>query len=198
MLIRKLFKFEGSHIARDCTSERCSKSIHGHSYVVEIFLTSTGLDNGQMVVDFGLLKGTVKDFIDAFDHTHVSWVKESEEVKNFFQKHNKRWIELPCSPSAEMLSLMFFFVIDRIIKNTVFNNGEKFVSLDAVRVHETATGYAESSREDLKSLWKWDLEDIIISQPIMDEWKDSYMWSKLIENNPFINPTINLKYNKNE
>lgn len=198
MLIRKLFKFEGSHIVRDCTSERCSKSIHGHSYVVEIFLTSTGLDNGQMVVDFGLLKGTVKDFIDAFDHTHVSWVKESEEVKNFFQKHNKRWIELPCSPSAEMLSLMFFFVTDRIIKNTVFNNGEKFVSLDAVRVHETATGYAESSREDLESLWKWDLEDIIISQPIMDEWKDSYMWSRLIENDPFINPSINLKYNKNE
>ena len=93
---------------------------------------------------------------------------------------------------------MFFFVIDRIIKNTVFNNGEKFVSLDAVRVHETATGYAESSREDLESLWKWDLEDIIISQPIMDEWKDSYMWSRLIENDPFINPSINLKYNKNE
>lgn len=198
MLIRKLFKFEGSHIVRDCTSERCSKSIHGHSYVVEIFLTSTGLDNGQMVVDFGLLKGTVKDFIDAFDHTHVSWVKESEEVKNFFRKHNERWIELPCSPSAEMFSLMFFFVIDRIIKNTVFNNGEKFVSLYAVRVHETATGYAESSREDLESLWRWDLEDIIISQPIMDEWKDSYMWSRLIENDPFINPSINLKYNKNE
>lgn len=198
MLIRKLFKFEGSHIVRDCTSERCSKSIHGHSYVVEIFLTSTGLDNGQMVVDFGLLKGTVKDFIDAFDHTHVSWVKESEEVKNFFRKHNERWIELPCSPSAEMLSLMFFFVIDRIIKNTVFSNGEKFVSLCAVRVHETATGYAESSREDLESLWRWDLEDIIISQPIMDEWKDPYMWSRLIENDLFINPTINLKYNKNE
>ena len=76
MLIRKLFKFEGSHIVRDCTSQRCSHSIHGHSYQVEIFIKSRHLDFGQMVVDFGLLKGTVKDFIDSFDHTHVMWSRE--------------------------------------------------------------------------------------------------------------------------
>lgn len=194
MIIRKLFKFEGSHIVRDCTSARCSHSIHGHSYVIEVFLTASGLDNGQMIVDFGLLKGTVRDFADAFDHTHVMWKKESDEVKEFFKRHNQRWIILPCSPSAEMLSLMFFFVIDEIIKNTVFNNGEKQPTLTAVRVHETETGWAQSGADDLKTLWKWELNDIEISQPIIDEWKDPFMWSRLIENDPFINPKINLKY----
>lgn len=194
MLIRKLFKFEGSHIVRNCTSVRCSHSIHGHSYVVEVFLTAAGLDNGQMIVDFGLLKGTVRDFIDAFDHTHVIWEKESDEVKDFFKKHNQRWIILPCSPSAEMLSLMFFFVIDTIISNTVFNNGEKKPVLKAVRVHETDTGWAESNADDLMKFWKWGLDDIKISQAIIDEWKDPLMWSRLIENDPFINPKINFNF----
>lgn len=194
MLIRKLFKFEGSHIVRNCTSVRCSHSIHGHSYVVEVFLTAAGLDNGQMIVDFGLLKGTVRDFIDAFDHTHVIWEKESDEVKDFFKKHNQRWIILPCSPSAEMLSLMFFFVIDTIISNTVFNNGEKNPVLKAVRVHETDTGWAESNADDLMKFWKWGLDDIKISQAIIDEWKDPLMWSRLIENDPFINPKINFNF----
>ena len=55
MIIRKLFKFEGSHIVRNCTSDRCSHSLHGHSYKVELFLTADHLDNAGMVVDFGLL-----------------------------------------------------------------------------------------------------------------------------------------------
>lgn len=192
MLIRKLFKFEGSHIVRDCTSKRCSRSIHGHSYVVEVFFTARGLDNGQMVMDFGLMKGTIKDFIDSFDHTHVMWEKEKEEDQLYFDRYDRK-IVLPCSPSAEMLSLMFFYVIARIIANTQFNNGEKGVRLQSVRVHETETGWAESFEEDL-AYWYWNLRDIQISQPIKDEWTNPNMLSDLINSKPFINPAINLKF----
>ena len=192
MKIRKLFKFEGSHIVRDCTSTRCSKSIHGHSYTVEIFFSARGLDNGQMVMDFGLMKGTIKDFIDSFDHSHVMWSKESEEDKLYFDCYERK-IVLPCSPSAEMLSLMFFYVINKIVENTQFNNGEKGVTLQAVRVHETTTGWAESSEEDL-SHWHWDLTDIELSQPIKNEWSDPKMWENLINNKPFINPKVSLKF----
>ncbi|MBP8064536.1 MAG: 6-carboxytetrahydropterin synthase QueD, partial [Acinetobacter sp.] len=31
MIIRKLFKFENAHVVRNCTSDRCKRSIHGHS-----------------------------------------------------------------------------------------------------------------------------------------------------------------------
>ncbi|WP_238353640.1 6-pyruvoyl trahydropterin synthase family protein [Pseudomonas proteolytica] len=68
MLIRKLFKFESAHIVRNCTSRRCSRSLHGHSYKIEVLLEAYALDHGQMVYDFGLLKGTVGNFIDGFDH----------------------------------------------------------------------------------------------------------------------------------
>ncbi len=162
MVIRKLFKFEGAHIVRDCSSDLCKKSIHGHSYIVEVFLTSKGIDNGQMVVDFGLLKGTIKDFIESFDHCYSMWSKEKDDFKQFMKSNSERWIEMPVSPSAEMYSLMFLYVVDKITKNTTFNNGEKDVSVSSVRVHETATGYAESFKEDL-SQWKFDLSNIIVS-----------------------------------
>lgn len=179
MIIRKLFKFEGAHIVRNCSSIRCKKSIHGHSYVVEAFFKSDGFDNGMMVMDFGLMKGTIKDFIDGFDHAYSLWSKESGEFKTFMTTNSDRWIEMPVSPSAEAYSLMFFKVIDAIVKATEFNNGEKNVKLHSVRVHETTTGYAESFREDLE--WcDFELNDIIISDGIKSEFKDPEMFDKLI------------------
>lgn len=153
MLIRKLFKFEGSHTVRNCTSKRCSNSVHGHSFLVEVFFEASSLDGGQMVIDFGLMKENVGKIIDAFDHTHMIWNKEDKAYIDFFKRNNERWIDLPCSPSAEMLSVMFFALINKIVNSIQFKNGEQ-ANLFAVRVHETATGYAEAKREDLKRLWE--------------------------------------------
>jgi len=195
MIIRKLFKFEGAHIVRNCSSERCKHSIHGHSYVVELFFTANGLDNGQMVMDFGLMKGTIKDFIDGFDHAYSMWTKESVEFKSFMKENSDRWVEMPVSPSAEAYSLMFLYVIDKIINATEFNNGEKGVEVFSVRVHETTTGYAESFRSDL-DFAKFKLVDIVLSDGITSEFSDSNMYKKLVEytNNggykPFINSIV--------
>ncbi len=76
MLIRKLFKFENAHIVRNCTSDRCKRSIHGHSYKVELLLKASKLDHGQMVYDFGLLKGVIKELFDAFDHAICFWEQD--------------------------------------------------------------------------------------------------------------------------
>lgn len=185
MIIRKLFKFEGAHIVRDCTSKRCSKSIHGHSYEVEVFLTANKLDRGQMVVDFGLLKPTIGKFIDAFDHTYVLWDMETEEFKSTIKSLSDRWIELPCSPSAESLSLMFLYAFHNIINKTQFNNNENGVSIKSVRVHETATGYAEASIHDL-SMIKYKLGDIKFSESIHKEIE--YLLGVLLDNErKFIN-----------
>ena len=191
MLIRKKYTFEGAHIVRNCSSDRCKKSIHGHSYIVEVFFTSDKLDNGQMIYDFGLTKGTIKDIIDSFDHAYSVWNKESEDFQNFIKNNSARYVLMPVSPSAEMYSLMFFYIIDQILKNTEFNNGEGNIQLYSVRVHETATGYAESFRDDLK-MWDFNLEDIIFSQQIKDEWKDPEMYYKLIKSISFKNPIVEL------
>ena len=193
MIIRKKFSFEGAHIVRDCSSDRCRHSIHGHSYVVEVFITSNGLDNGGMVMDFGLMKGPIKNFIDSFDHAYSLWSREEPEFKEFIKNQSQRWVEMPVSPSAEMYSLMFFYVIDKIIAQTVFNNGEQQVILHSVRVHETATGYAESFTEDL-NYWDFNLNDIVFSERIASEWKDPQMYQKLAGGELFIYPKVELKY----
>ena len=79
MRIRKLFKFENAHIVRNCSSERCKHSIHGHSYQIELILEAKRLDHGQMVYDFGLLKSSIKDIIDSFDHAICFWNKDDPE-----------------------------------------------------------------------------------------------------------------------
>ena len=124
MIIRKQFKFEGAHIVRGCSSTRCKYSIHGHSYIVEVFFTGTGLDNGQMIVDFGLMKGTIGDFVDSFDHAYSMWTRESDEFKEFIYNNSDRYIDMPVSPSAEAYALMMFKVIDTIVNNTEYNNGD--------------------------------------------------------------------------
>lgn len=178
MIIRKKFTFAGMHIVRNCSSIRCKQSIHSHSYEVEVFLTSQGLDNGLMVYDFGLMKGTIKDFINSFNNSYSMWNKESDEFKTFIKSRFERVISMPVSPSAEAYSLMFLFVIDKMLNATEFNNGEKSVTVSSVRVHETATGYAESFRNDL--VWfDFGLEDIVFNHDIEREWKDPNMYSKL-------------------
>ena len=178
MNIRKLFKFCSGHIVRNCSSERCRKSMHGHNYMVEVFFTADKLDNGHMIMDFGLSKGTIKDFIDGFDHCWQMWSNESEEFKTYIKENSDRWIEMPVSPSAEQYSLLFLYVIDSIIKSTEFNNGEGEVKVQSVRVHETDTGYAEAFWDDLHMV-HYTLDDIVLSKQVQEEFKDPEMFNKL-------------------
>lgn len=177
MIIRKLFKFEGAHIVRNCSSQRCRENIHGHSYIVEVFISSDKLDKGYMVMDFILLD-QVKELIDSFDHTYSLWKGEDKELKSFVYKYNRRVAEIPVSPSAEGYALLLLYVIDKIIRHTEHHNGEGNVELSSVRVHETATGYAEAFRDDLK-LADFGLSNIQFSEGIVEEWKDPEWWQKL-------------------
>ncbi len=178
MIIRKLFKFENAHIVRNCSTNRCKKSIHGHSYKAEILLESKYLDNGQMVYDFGLLKGYIKELVDSFDHSITLWAGDDKKYIESMQKYSERWILLPVSPSAEQLSRVIFLMVDLLLNQTKMVNGEKGVSLNSVIIHETDTGYAQSFREDAYSplMGKIDLKEIIFSKQIKREWSDNLLW----------------------
>lgn len=186
MKIRKLFKVESSHIVRNCSSDRCSKSVHGHSAKIEIVLESSGLDDAGMVYDFGLMKGSIKEFIDSMDHCHIMWNKDSEEYKNFFKKYNERWIELPFNPSAEMLSLFIFHVVKHIIEHTDKKNNESDIIVNSVRYHETDTGWAECNADDYERLWdhNWDYK-LTFSEKCLSNVND-YLYDHI-----FVNPEPN-------
>lgn len=192
MIIRKLYKFENAHIVRRCTSRRCSRSLHGHSYKVELFFTAPLLDRGEMVYDFGLTKGMIKDFIDAFDHAITLWSGDDPDYLHDMKKWSERWVELPVNPSAEQFARTFFLIIDRVLQQTDMVNGESDVTLDSVIVHETETGYAKADRNDAynEAMGKIDLKKIIFSDQVKAEWKNPKMFEELLEGKRFVNPFV--------
>lgn len=188
MIIRKLFRFENAHIVRDCSSVRCRSSIHGHSYKVEVLFSSNFLDNGHMVYDFGLMKGSIKAIIDSFDHAITLWSSDDSEYIKDMKKHSSRWIELGVSPSAEQFARVFFVLIDKVLSLTTTINGEKEVELHSIIVHETDTGYAQAFRDDAYSsaMGEIKLDSILLSEDIFSEYFD--IWSALRNNHKLINP----------
>lgn len=195
MLIRKLFKFENAHIVRNCTSDRCKRSIHGHSYKVELLLKASKLDHGQMVYDFGLLKGMIKDIIDSFDHAICFWQDDDPAYIQACKTFSARWVALPVSPSAEQFSRIFFFLVQQILQATVTQNGEGDVEVYSVIVHETDTGYAQSFIEDIENpqMGILSLEDIQFSEQVMSEWADPSMYQQLKQGLQFVNPEVDLQ-----
>ncbi len=190
MLIRKLFKFENAHIVRDCTTQRCSENIHGHSYKIEVLLESNYLDDGQMVYDFGLTKRYIKELIDSFDHAITLWSKDDRDYINTMKKYSNRWVELPVSPSAEQFSRVIYLMVERVLSCTEMMNGEREVKLHSIIVHETETGYAQGFKDDADSqlMGRIKLEDISFSLQVQREWSDPLLWDKLLNKRLIQNP----------
>ena len=192
MLIRKLFKFENAHVVRNCSSDRCKFSIHGHSYKVEVLLEGSILDNGQMLYDFGLLKSYVRDIIDSFDHATTFWCKDDPEYIKMVMKHSARWVMLPVSPSAEQFSRVIFFLVNQILASTVTANGEGSLIVNSVIVHETDTGYAQAFAADVSNpqMGLLTLEEICFSDAVQAEWSNKQMYQDLLKGNKFVNHRV--------
>ena len=85
MIIRKKFKFEGAHIVRNCSTDRCKKSIHGHSYEVEVFFTSNKVRQWLYDFRFWINENAYQKYNRFFDHAYTLWVGEYDNFKNFFK-----------------------------------------------------------------------------------------------------------------
>ncbi|CAA6799517.1 MAG: 6-carboxytetrahydropterin synthase (EC @ Queuosine biosynthesis QueD, PTPS-I [uncultured Sulfurovum sp.] len=190
MIIRKLFKFENAHIVRGCSTQRCSQNVHGHSYKVEVLLESNYLDNGQMIYDFGLMKQTIKDLLEAFDHSITLWSGDESVYIEDMKKHSARWVQLPVSPSAEQFSRVIYLMVERVLACTGMVNGEREVKLQSIIVHETETGYAQGFKEDAysKFMGSISLADIKFSEQVKSEWKNPKLWDFLLANQLMVNP----------
>ena len=189
MIIRKLFTFENAHIVRFCSSKRCRTSIHGHSYKAEVLLSSNFLDNAGMVYDFGLMKQNIKCIIDSFDHATTIFSGDEAEYKSDLKKHSARWVEIPLNPSAEQFCRIFFVIIDRLLSTTIMQNGEREVKLESIIVHETDTGYAQCFRDDAYNakMGEINLDQIVFSQAVIDEWDDKELFEKIKFKKPIVN-----------
>lgn len=134
-VIRKKLKFECAHRLVSCYSKACSDTIHGHSYVVEVFFKSKELNEDGMVVDFGKIKDKLKDFIEQWDHALILHIEDPHQIE--LKKSNKKVICIATNPTAENMAYLFYKKIK-----------DYSLPIWKVRIHETDTGYAEYFEEE--------------------------------------------------
>lgn len=136
--IRKAFKFEMAHQLADAVTAACYETIHGHSYTVELFLEATKLDDAGMVLDFGALGEFKAQLMERFDHALLIPDAFNAAYKKVLARNNKKVWFTPANPTAEwMASVIYTQAVN------LFTGHASHVTVAAVRVHETDTGYAE-------------------------------------------------------
>lgn len=91
------------------------ENLHGHTWIVELFVMGKKLNKIGILTDFKVLKGQLNGLIDKLDHSYLNDLKE---IGN---------------PSAEN-------ICEYIFKNLQIPEN---VKLEKVRVWESETAYAE-------------------------------------------------------
>jgi 6-pyruvoyltetrahydropterin/6-carboxytetrahydropterin synthase len=69
--ISKEFHFSASHQLRGLPENHQCARLHGHNYILRVFLTGSQLDSVGFIVDYGEL-GFVKELVDTLDHRHLN------------------------------------------------------------------------------------------------------------------------------
>lgn len=143
--LTKEFSFEMSH-ALEGYDGAC-KQIHGHSY--KLFVTVSGIPNENpedpklgMVMDFGDLKKIVnRVIIDRYDHAFViRGQKGNIDLAEAMQKHFGKVEIVDYQPTCENMISRFAADIAACLPQGV--------CLHSLRLHETATSFAEWHRSD--------------------------------------------------
>ena len=145
--LTKEFSFESAH-ALDGYDGLC-REIHGHSY--RLFVTVVGepsCEEGNpklgMVMDFGDLKRIVNsEIIDRLDHSFV--VRRSEENSALIEMLGTKFrnvVVVEYQPTCENMLSEFAARLQKALPAEV--------KLHSLRLHETATSYAEWYAEDNK------------------------------------------------
>ncbi|MFN8237445.1 MAG: 6-carboxytetrahydropterin synthase [Chitinophagales bacterium] len=137
LLVTKIFHFEMAHAIHGYDGP--CKHIHGHSYVLEVTVTSesdnnTYLDKTGFVVDFKDLKRIVTDaIIKKYDHKLVLSKEYMSAHPNFTAAENL--IIWDFEPSAENIILYF--------KNTLNTILPEEMQLARLKLYETSSSFAE-------------------------------------------------------
>lgn len=143
--LTKEFSFEAAH-ALDGYDGPC-RELHGHSYRLFVTvkgapLATVGDPKEGMVMDFGVLKRIVNDEIIAqYDHALILQRSvETEALRKMLAQRFRNVVEVDYRPTCENMLADF---ADRIRARL-----PQGIELHALRLHETATSFAEWVAED--------------------------------------------------
>ncbi len=104
------------------------ENLHGHNYKVYVHAKGNELDVGGMLLDFGVLKSSLRSVCKILDHTNLN---DLQENGIFIFNQN---------PSAERIAKFIFDKVKEYLSNSEWNKHAEFVY--AVDVFETPTSRA--------------------------------------------------------
>lgn len=120
------------------------KHVHGHRYAAEITCSATALTKEGFVIDFGVVKHVIGEWIDAhWDHNTLyqrgDTLMEEMAAINDACTGLRSWFALDYPPTAEHLSQHLFTVASTLLTG-------KGLSVDRVRLYETPNCWADYPR----------------------------------------------------
>lgn len=118
--------FAAAHFLQDYHG-KC-ENLHGHNYKVYVHAKGNELDEGGMLLDFGVLKNSLRNVCKILDHTNLNDLQENG--KSVFNQN----------PSAERIAKFIFDKVKEDLSNSGWNKHSEFVY--AVDVFETPTSRA--------------------------------------------------------
>jgi 6-pyruvoyltetrahydropterin/6-carboxytetrahydropterin synthase len=108
-LTRRL-EFDAAH--RVMRHETKCKHLHGHRYVVEVTMTAPELDALGRVVDFGVVKEKLGQWIDDhWDHQTILWQEDATLGEAIGQHTGRPVYFLPTNPTAENMAAYLLDVV---------------------------------------------------------------------------------------
>lgn len=136
----KTFTFEVAHALMGY--EGACANIHGHSYKLEVVVTSGILDGQGMIADFGAIKEMVNAVLDS-DYDHQLLLNEKDHrfdgVGNNVNIHYTSG-----NPTCEnMVTDIAEAILEQIKYFKQLGRVQKSLRLYSVKLWETATCYAE-------------------------------------------------------
>lgn len=129
--------------------ERC-RFPHGHTRRIEVVVSAGELDSNEMVVDFKALKLAVRDHVQRYDHAMA--INSSDPLLPELQRVHPDSVVVfeDEDPTTEVMAREVFTFVASVLERGFARDGYLIepnrVQLDAVRVWETPSSWAEVTR----------------------------------------------------
>ncbi|MGB7347605.1 MAG: 6-carboxytetrahydropterin synthase QueD [Pirellulaceae bacterium] len=108
--IMRRFTFCAGH--RLVGHEGKCQNLHGHNYVIEVYVTGEKQDSIGRILDFKQLKNCVNQWLDDnWDHTFILWDQDDNGLAAIRSSQPHRVYELDCNPTAENMASHFLHKI---------------------------------------------------------------------------------------
>ncbi len=130
-------QFDAAH--RVMNHESKCKMLHGHRYVVEATFAADGLDELGRVIDFGVIKERLTNWIDNnWDHNTILFQEDRALGDAITQQLSQKIFYLPTNPTAENMAQYLL----KTVCTELFP--EPNIKCIRIRLYETPNCYADA------------------------------------------------------